>query len=280
MYESFSCQTEVPAGKRKDVVISQIDGSMLPLVEMPSKAKDKRKKRQTLWKEAKLCMSRGKDEVNPIFRATMLSAERAGELLLDSAIAAGMTSKTHIHGIGDGALWIREQFNRVFGSQASFLNDFYHTSEYLAKAAEHSWTSKKSEWLKEAQDLLKENKYQKILRILRKRLPENFEEKKARKKKGEVAKQETPVEKCYRYLNNRKDCLDYKNAIEKELPIGSGEIEGGHRHVIQKRLKISGAWWKEESAEYMLHLRTIRANKEWSSYWQSQIEENIELKVA
>ena len=66
--------------------------------------------------------------------------------------------------------------------------------------------------------------------------------------------EDTPVEKCYRYLNNRRDSLDYKNALEKGLPIGSGEVESSHRYVIQKRLKIAGAWWKPQTAEWMLNL--------------------------
>lgn len=40
---------------------------------------------------------------------------------------------------------------------------------------------------------------------------------------------------------------------------GMGEVESGHRSVIQARLKLSGAWWKEETAESMLALRTLRA---------------------
>ena len=58
------------------------------------------------------------------------------------------------------------------------------------------------------------------------------------------------AEKCYRYIANREDSLDYKEALEKDLPIGSGEIESSHRYVIQKRLKIAGAWWKPETVEY------------------------------
>ena len=38
---------------------------------------------------------------------------------------------------------------------------------------------------------------------------------------------------AYRYLNNRRDCLDYKSALKNDLPIGSGLIESGHRHVLQ-----------------------------------------------
>ena len=58
--------------------------------------------------------------------------------------------------------------------------------------------------------------------------------------------------------------------LEQGLPSGSGEVESGHRHVIQARLKRPGAWWKEENAEKMLALRVARANREWDSYWQGQ----------
>jgi len=54
------------------------------------------------------------------------------------------------------------------------------------------------------------------------------------------------------------------------LPIGSGEIESAHRYIIQERLKITGAWWKEENAADMLALRINRANRNWESYWNSR----------
>jgi hypothetical protein len=63
--------------------------------------------------------------------------------------------------------------------------------------------------------------------------------------------------------------LDYKSAMANNLPIGSGEIESAHRYIIQKRLKITGAWWLEETAENMLALRTHRANNNWDDYWSA-----------
>ncbi len=42
----------------------------------------------------------------------------------------------------------------------------------------------------------------------------------------------------------------------------------GLRCLIQKRLKISGAWWTKNNAEAMLSLRTIRANRLWEACWQ------------
>lgn len=59
----------------------------------------------------------------------------------------------------------------------------------------------------------------------------------------------------------------YAAALKADLPIGSGEVESGRRSVIQARLKLSGAWWQEETADHMLALRILRANDEWDAYW-------------
>lgn len=57
-----------------------------------------------------------------------------------------------------------------------------------------------------------------------------------------------------------------KAALKNKLPIGSGEIESAHRYIIQKRLKIAGAWWDINNAENILALRTCRANAVWEKY--------------
>ena len=126
--------------------------------------------------------------------------------------------------------------------------------------------------------MLKQSKHQEVLEAIRCRLPVDWETrqevKKAQKKskiKPEKKEEETPLEKCYRYISNRQDQLDYKEALDKGLPIGSGEIESSNKHVIQKRLKISGAWWKPETAEHMLCLRTLRINNDWNRYWHSRL---------
>ena len=84
-----------------------------------------------------------------------------------------------------------------------------------------------------------------------------------------VPDKDAPVRKCYRYIKNRPGQFDYKSALEADLPIGSGEIESAHRYVTQQRLKIAGAWWKEDNAQNMLSLRTLRANNNWDQYWES-----------
>ena len=71
-------------------------------------------------------------------------------------------------------------------------------------------------------------------------------------------------------MEKRLDFMDYYKALSNGLPIGSGEIERCHRHVVQKRLKIAGAWWKKENANAMLNLRTSRLNGYWEAYWDFQ----------
>ena len=78
-----------------------------------------------------------------------------------------------------------------------------------------------------------------------------------------------PVRACYRYLINRPGQFNYQDAIQDDLPIGSGEIESAHRYVIQERLKLSGCWCQLENAMTMLALRVLRANGDWDSYWQN-----------
>ena len=57
----------------------------------------------------------------------------------------------------------------------------------------------------------------------------------------------------------------------------TGEVESAHRYVIQDRLKIAGTWWKEENADYMSALRTLRINDNWDSYWKSELPKAASL---
>ena len=138
--------------------------------------------------------------------------------------------------------------------QGRYLLDFWHVSEYLAAAAQVIQPPKPAAWRRRQQGRLLENKAEAVLRALTPHLePEE--------------QAEAPVRAAHRYLSGRRDQLDYAGARAAGLPIGSGEIESGHRHVIQQRLKLAGSWWKEPNAQAMLGLRVARANQHWDSYW-------------
>lgn len=241
-------------------LIAQMDGTNVPVVIIPEKSKetsrsDRRKLRQVGWREARLCLARRPESIAAIYRATMGGVDQAGEELLNCVVEAGGGTKTRLHCVGDAAQWIINQVEKRFCSQASYLIDFFHMSEYLAGAAEEVAGDEKRGWLKRQQEKMKQNQASEVVESLREIGG------------GEDEGSDSSAQACRRYLTNHLKYFDYKTALERGLPIGSGEIEGGHRWVIQKRLKLSGAWWKEENAEKMLALRVVRANGEWQSYW-------------
>jgi hypothetical protein len=58
--------------------------------------------------------------------------------------------------------------------------------------------------------------------------------------------------------------MNYKSYKEKGFFIGSGAIEGGHKHVIQQRLKLCGMRWNRKGAQYIATLRTASKSDKWS----------------
>lgn len=255
-------ETDLPEGGVSQL-IAEMDGSMVPIVnfsegESADSTTDKRKQRKTEWKQARLSLVRKPSAVTKLYNATMREADQAGAQVVDLAIEAGAGQKTNVHCLGDGASWIVEQVEERFGERASFLIDFYHVSEYLWGAAEVIGDDNKREWLSHKQELMKASRFNEVIDELRSKLEKETDEQRRQ-----------PIQACERYLSNRVEYLDYETALKAGLPIGSGEVESGHRSVIQKRLKISGAWWKIENAEKMLALRVVRANGGWQSYWDN-----------
>ncbi|WP_221899830.1 UPF0236 family transposase-like protein [Bathymodiolus platifrons methanotrophic gill symbiont] len=186
------------------------------------------------------------------------SVDDAGHSLLNCAVTAGLGINTQIHGVGDGATWIADQMKKRFGSQASYLVDFYHVCEYLGGASKICAANDEKNWMDVQEKRLKNNEHSLVIHDLNPFLEGD-----------EIENSKAPVRSCHRYLSNRTEQLDYKGAIEKNLPIGSGEIESAHRYVIQERLKLSGAWWKSENVEPMLALRVVRGNDQWDEYWRN-----------
>ena len=245
---------EVQPRPRAKILITEMDGSMVPIVQRGSGA-DGRKGKTVYWREARLCCARSSQEAFPLYGATLGTVEVASWVWGRTAQLAGCQSQTKVHGVGDGANWIRSKFEENFGEQGAYLVDFYHVSEYLGAAAQKvAPPGKQRQWRRRQQGRLLNNQVASVLRSLEKQIePES--------------QTEAPVRATFGYLQDRRDQLDYAGARKAALPIGSGEIESGHRHVIQHRLKIAGGWWTEKNMESMLQLRVARSNNWWDAYW-------------
>ena len=195
-------------------------------------------RRPTSWADGKcrwdgwLCLARETEQVTARYGACLDQAEQAGAVWLDCVIRAGAGAQTPLHCLGDGALWIAAQSEKRFGEQASYLCDFYHVSEYLAAAAVPLAGSQSKHWLGWAQRRLKENRLTEVLSELAPKV-----------ELPGVKDEEAPVRACFRYLDKRRHQLAYQRAIEAGLPIGSGEVESGHRQTIKilndRRVRIT-----------------------------------------
>lgn len=241
--------------KKARCLIGEMDGAMIPIVIFEANESiDKRKWRKTGWKEARLSVMREHKSLTKMFLATLGSTERSGDLLGRCAKRLGYVEQTEMHCLGDGAPWIQEQVERIFGTRGNYLIDFFHLSEYLSGASEKCCKEEAKQWLRARQKEIKEGGLKEVMSILK-----SYEQKE---------KADDPVKRCLRYIENRPGQFKYKEALAAELPIGSGEIESGNRSVVQRRLKIPGAWWKPETAECILALRCMRINGDWERYWR------------
>jgi Uncharacterised protein family (UPF0236) len=242
--------------KAASQVITQMDGSMIPVMQ-PGSGEDGRQGKTLFWREVKLCCARSKGQAQAYYAATLGSAETAGWVWREIAQACGLKPKTQVHAVGDGAPWILDKFKDNFGWQGSYLLDFYHVSQYLAAAAPpYKHSARQKQWLRRQQGRLLNNQPEKVLKSLAGRLEPK-------------ETTEAPIRAAYDYITTRVAHLDYLSARKGELPIGSGEVESGHGHVIQDRLKLSGCWWKEVNAAAILNLRVARANNLWQTYWSN-----------
>jgi hypothetical protein len=238
-------------GLGEQYVVAEADGSMVCTVAPGPRKGNKPRD----WKEIRLAAARGLGKTDTVYAATFGEVDEVGRRWGHCALGAGRGLNSQIHALGDGAEWIRLQTQEVFGQHATFLCDYYHVSEYLAEAAPTCRAQAPERWRRTQQDRLKRGDLAKVIDALAEHL-----------EPPDTPEESAPVSNAHRYLNNRKDCLDYPRALRLGLPIGSGLIESGHKHVLQARLKKGGAWLIT-NAEPMANLRVLRANRQWQSLW-------------
>lgn len=238
--------------KGADCVIAEVDGSMICTVN-PGKRSGKRPRQ---WREIRLAAAQAKDCVETFYAATFGDVDQVGRRWGHCVKAAGRGLESDIHCVADGAGWIPLQSDQVFGNKGRFLCDFFHVSEYLSAAAVGCRPHDPNRWRRTQHARLRRGASKLVVGELEAHL-----------EPAHTPEELAPVRAAHRYLSNRLDCLDYPGAIARDLPIGSGLVESGHRHVLQSRLKIPGSAWLLENAQSMAQLRVLRSNRRWHELW-------------
>jgi hypothetical protein len=167
--------------------------------------------------------------------------------------------------VQDGALWI-QSFIDYHCPQAVRVIDFAHAQEYVAtvgRAIHGAETEAFQQWYTRMSRQLGRQPPQRTvndLQLMYRQHPHHPE--------GEA------IELAIRYLEKRLPMIDYPRFRRQQIPIGSGNVESGHKVVMQQRMKQAGMRWAEENLNPMLALRVALCNQTWHTNWR-EIEARV-----
>ncbi len=251
----------------------EYDGGMIPVATLePIKLEDgqepeltpirkiPKRRRKCRWEEAKVGLTQvpGKESRLYSVRPTAELDEAFMDLLALACIS-GYTSKTQVRGVADGARYIRTRMEKTFNdSSFHFILDRPHAKEHLSdagKAMEVISNIPAQQWASEALHKLEAGKTHEVVEELR----AAFE-----KADDDTLRIEA------NYFEHNQDAVAYKEYRQNGWSTASSEVESAHRHVVQTRLKIPGAWWHPDKVSNILSLRMLKANDWWEEYWNSE----------
>jgi len=185
--------------------------------------------------------------------ASLGGAEEFKKMLWAAAVKNGFQNVKEVVILGDGSAWIWNIAKELF-PEAVFILDYYHFEEHVYECANAIYPDDevgRKRWANEIIDgFMVADKIEETIGSLK---PGDYREETVKVK----------VEDLKTYLDNNKDKMHYKQYKDKGYFIGSGAVEGGHKHVIQQRLKLAGMRWSRGGAQYIASLRTASKSDKW-----------------
>jgi hypothetical protein len=224
------------------------------------------KRKKWRWEEAKVGLVQvpGQKERLYALRPTGGLAESFNDLFA-LAVLQGWTTTTVVRGLADGAQHIRPRMERAFGAGPfKFILDRPHCKEHLSHAGEalRLYTDEPAqEWAASALVELEHGKADLIVATLHEAWVLSGDTDETR---NDTLRLEAG------YFERNKDAVAYAEYRELGWGTASSEVESAHRHKVQVRLKISGAWWHPQHVDDILALRMLKANGWWAEYWTWQ----------
>lgn len=146
--------------------------------------------------------------------------------------------------LGDGAHWIWTLAGDHFGERTEIV-DYYHASEHIWMVANTLYgqgTAQAKKWAQARRSALYEKGAKPVLQALARLRPETA-----------VAKD--LIRREQGYFRSNQERMAYPQFRKLGLPIGSGAVESGAKHLVQLRMKRPGARWSDLGGQQLLTLR-------------------------
>jgi Uncharacterised protein family (UPF0236) len=171
------------------------------------------------------------------------------------------TTKT-VQIVLDGAKGLKHNLEPLF-PKAIFTLDVCHVVEKLWALGHHFHKEGSAElqaWVEDLKVLVYEGQARKLVKRLKKML-------RCQPKKGPGSKgRRQALTSVIGYLASRLKMMRYKEWMEQDLVIASGQVEGAVRHLVGERFDCAGMRWVQGKAEALLHLRCIELNGDWQKF--------------
>jgi hypothetical protein len=230
-----------------------------PVETTPVRGLPKRRK-QCRWEEVKVGLVQVPGQITRLYSVRPThELDEAFEDLLALACLKDWTEDTRVRGIADGAQYIRTRMADTFHACTfRFILDRPHAKQHLSDAgkllAEASLIEISAEqWSAAALERLENGQVQQVIEELRRAFERT---------------QNHAFRREFDYFDRNKDAVAYSEYRKNGWSSASSEVESSHRHVVQVRLKIPGAWWHPDNVPNILALRMLKANGWWDEYWK------------
>lgn len=250
----------IPVARFKPVVVG--DGQtpqFSPIRKLP------KKQRESYWEEVKVGLVQVPGETERLYSVRPTAGlEASFDDLFSLACVKGWTPQTQVRGIADGARHIRPRMQEAFNDcHFTFILDRPHAKQHLFDAAvvlQEQSGMPAQDWVATALDKLERGDAQLVVKELHDAWVNSGDDMATR---NDVLRREA------NYFDRNADAVAYADYRELGWSTASSEVESAHRHVVQHRLKIPGAWWRPDQVDNVLALRMLKANGLWDAYWRS-----------
>ncbi len=208
---------------------------------------------QTVNNNGSICKER-----LPIYDATMENIDGAFTLLETYLRELNISQADRVVFCCDGA---RSYWNRIepLAKKLGITNhyeiiDYTHAKqnlfEIIDKLPENIPGEEKKKITEKWKDFLWQGKFDKLKKEIHKYI-------------GDTDKRKVALAKIKSYFLRNRNRMQYASFHKLNLPTGSGCVESAIRRVINLRLKSPGIFWKKDTAESMLFLRSQLLSGRW-----------------